>query len=72
MTWYDHQELAYQADNDQEQPEFSPLLGENDPLNDDEAIRISDELPAEDDALKDSVDDFETGVNRIKTIVDDI
>lgn len=71
-TWYDPDEIKYQADNAKTQPEFDPLHGEDDPLNGDEAIRIVDKLPTEDETLGDNVDDFVTGVNAIKTIVDGI
>lgn len=71
-TWYDPDEIKYQATHDKAQPEFDPLHGADDPLNDDEGIRVVDDLPVEDDNLKDEVDDFVTGVNAIKTIVDGI
>lgn len=69
-TWYDPDEIIYQADNAKTQPEFAPLHGEGDPLNDDEAIRIVDDVPDEDDTLSDNVDDFATGIDRIRAIID--
>lgn len=70
MTWYDPDEIKYQADHEQKQPEFDPLHGADDPLNDDEAIRIEDDIPVEDETLSDNVDDFVTGIKDIEAIVD--
>lgn len=70
MAWYDPDELKYQADHDQKQPEFAPLHGPDDPLNDDEAIRIEDDIPVEDEILVEKVDAFVARTNEIKAITD--
>lgn len=72
MAWYDPDEIKYQADNAQNQPEFDPLHGPDDPLNDDEAIRVEDDIPVEDDTLSANVDDFVTRIKEIKAITDSI
>lgn len=72
MAWYDPDEIKYQADHAQEQPEFDPLHGPDDPLNDDEAIRVEDDIPVEDETLADNVDDFVTRIQEIKAITDNI
>ena len=62
MTWYDPEEIKYQADNDQVQPEFAPmhdLLGE---VYGDTEGGASDEMTALEERINEIAEIVATGI----------